>query len=204
MKKILISLSVIGAIAAIIAGATVAFFSDSETSVGNTFTAGAIDLQIDSMCSYNGEPNPECTWQLADLTDEKLFDYDDVKPGDQGENTISLHVFDNDAWACVTITPVRNDDMSSTEPELAVDVEENPSDSWDGELAENMDFMVWADICSPQVNQAYPNALPGDNEYQPDCDRLLTSGHGFSEPTTWALADSQNENVFTGVLADPL
>ena len=42
MKKILISLAVIGAVGAIAAGATGAFFSDTETSTGNTFTAGAI------------------------------------------------------------------------------------------------------------------------------------------------------------------
>ena len=39
MKKILISLAVVGAVGAVVAGATGAFFSDTETSTGNTFTA---------------------------------------------------------------------------------------------------------------------------------------------------------------------
>lgn len=41
---------------AVVAGGTGAFFSDTETSPGNVFTAGAIDLQIDhTMATYNGE-----------------------------------------------------------------------------------------------------------------------------------------------------
>lgn len=45
-KKILISLSVIGAVAAIAVGGTIAYFSDTETSTGNTFTAGELDLKF--------------------------------------------------------------------------------------------------------------------------------------------------------------
>jgi predicted ribosomally synthesized peptide with SipW-like signal peptide len=46
MKKILISLAIIGVVAAIAVGATVAYFSDTETSIGNTFTAGSLDLKL--------------------------------------------------------------------------------------------------------------------------------------------------------------
>lgn len=46
MKKILISLAIIGIVAAIGVGATVAYFSDTETSTGNTFTAGSLDLKL--------------------------------------------------------------------------------------------------------------------------------------------------------------
>lgn len=45
-KQILISLSVIGAVAAIAVGGTVAYFSDTETSSGNTLTAGTLDLKV--------------------------------------------------------------------------------------------------------------------------------------------------------------
>ena len=105
MKKILMSLGVIVAVGAIVAGATGAFFSDSETSVGNTFTAGDIDLQIDNesyAIDYNipGYDNPvgalvastHTSWELTDLTIEKFFDFVDLKPGDMGEDTISIHV----------------------------------------------------------------------------------------------------------------
>lgn len=59
MKKIIISLSVIGAVAAIVIGATGAFFSDTETSSGNVFTAGTLDLKVDHLfASYDGN---QCT-----------------------------------------------------------------------------------------------------------------------------------------------
>jgi len=48
-KKILISLSVIGIVAAIAVGGTIAYFSDTETSIGNTFTAGTIDISVNDM-----------------------------------------------------------------------------------------------------------------------------------------------------------
>jgi len=46
MKKILISLSIIGAVAAIAISATTAYFSDTKTSTGNTFTAGTISIGV--------------------------------------------------------------------------------------------------------------------------------------------------------------
>jgi len=63
MKKVLISLSIIAVAAAIVIGATTAYFSDTETSTGNTFTAGTIDIAINNenpwTHSYNiGELKP--------------------------------------------------------------------------------------------------------------------------------------------------
>lgn len=55
MKKIIMSLGTLLFATAVVAGGTGAFFSDTETSPGNVFTAGAIDLQIDhTMATYNG------------------------------------------------------------------------------------------------------------------------------------------------------
>jgi len=45
--KILLSIVVIGAVAAMAIGGTVAYFSDTETSTGNTFTAGTIDIAVE-------------------------------------------------------------------------------------------------------------------------------------------------------------
>lgn len=73
-KKILVSLSIIGAVAAIIIGGTVAYFSDTETSTGNTFSAGTLDLAV-------GEENPN---QSPDFT------ISNVKPGDSGTITYIL------------------------------------------------------------------------------------------------------------------
>jgi len=63
-KKILISLSVIGVVAAIAIGGTIAYFSDTETSTGNTLTAGVIDIVV------NGQ-NPWTKTYSAALSDMK-------------------------------------------------------------------------------------------------------------------------------------
>src|SRR5687767_4298663 len=101
-KKILTSLGLIVFAAAVVASSTGAFFSDTETSVGNTFAAGDIDLQIDNESyaidyTIPGFVNPTgalalsstTSWELTDLTVEKFFNFTDLKPGDYGEDTIS-------------------------------------------------------------------------------------------------------------------
>ena len=47
MKKILYSASAIAVVAALVAVGTGAFYGDTETSTGNTFTAGAIELKVE-------------------------------------------------------------------------------------------------------------------------------------------------------------
>ena len=181
MKKILYSLLSIGVIGTIVVFTSNAFFSDIETSTGNLLEAGKIDLLVDSECTYNGQSSTECgTWDSKDLTSEKFFNFSDVKPGDYGENTISLRVDDNPSWLCMTISPTANDDISSTEPELKeLD-----------ELRQNMTFHVWADVCNESP------AVPGDNIYQEGCDKNITESIS-GDPLTVALADSI-QNVFTG------
>jgi len=49
MKKILTSLVMIVMVAAVATGATLAQYSDPETSNGNTFTAGTLDLNVDGV-----------------------------------------------------------------------------------------------------------------------------------------------------------
>lgn len=202
MKKILLSALSVGVVAIIAVFATQAYFSDEEKSVGNVFEAGAIDLKVDYDGYYNKLPGvgePDIQWAMTDLTTQKFFELRDVKPGDFGEGTVSLHVYNNDAWGCVSIIPTVNDDVDSTEPELeAVGETENTDSIFDGELAQNMSFMIWADVCNRQEATGAPAATPGDNIYQESCDTLLTQGKGPITPTTWALADSQHPNVFTG------
>lgn len=65
MKKIIKSSAIIVAVAAIVIGGTVAYFSDTEKSSGNTFTTGTIDIAVD-------EQNP---W-----TDTRALDVVDMKP----------------------------------------------------------------------------------------------------------------------------
>src|SRR3989338_10415158 len=148
-RKILLSSVVVVAAAAAVVGATTAFFSDTETSTGNVFTAGSIDIKVDSDCHYwnyvgdvegadeNGYVDVGCgkvgangvgvgQWSENDLEDgvHKFFSFNDLKPGDKGEDTISLHVYDNDAWGRVLMTLGGSLDNTCTEPEGSA--ENNP------------------------------------------------------------------------------
>ena len=199
MKRILYSLLSIGVISIIVVFASQAFFSDTETSTGNVFQAGKVDLLVDSSCSYNGQLSSECgVWDSKNLTTDKFFNFSDVKPGDYGENTISLKVEDNPSWLCMTITPTANDDVSSTEPELKEvgETPDDPTDLWDGELRQNMTFHIWADVCDISP------AFPGDNIYQEDCDRDINYRLS-DELMTIALSDS-TQNVFTGNVGESI
>ncbi len=193
------SLGVVIFVVALSITATGAFFSDTETSTGNTFTAGAIDLTVDSVQHYNGmvcvafgeghvwapsedvsldlnnQPvldennfaafnlaNPlaypqagtACngTWEATDLGAEMFWNFTDVKPGDEGENTISLHIDSNPAWACIDVSLTKNDDMNCNDPENGVEGVSCPlsetvpdGDLFDGDLAQNLKFAAWAD-----------------------------------------------------------
>jgi predicted ribosomally synthesized peptide with SipW-like signal peptide len=190
--------------------ATGAFFTDTETSTGNTFAAGGLDLTIDSQSHYAGlvcsptnfwidDPNEAATTTRPDLVGDpcdgtwsstnlgptnQFFDFSDIKPGDSGEDTISMHVTNN-AWICANITTTGNDENVLTDPE----VEAGDISSTTGELAQNTFVFGWTD------NASTSGAVPGDNIwqagetvlFQPTALSAIT-GTGLSLP----LADSQH------------
>ena len=142
MQRIIVSLLFItGSLAAITAGATGAFFSDTETSAGNIFTAGAIDLKVDNESYYNGVLNQGTSWVATDLTVEKFFNFLDLKPDDYGEDTISIHVDTNDSYLCANVTLTSHLDNTQNEPEALVDA----NGLADAELAPLVNFIWWAD-----------------------------------------------------------
>ena len=56
-------IAVVGALAI---GGTIAFYNDTETSTGNIFTAGSVDLKVDqTMASYNGEQCQTCHLEIV-------------------------------------------------------------------------------------------------------------------------------------------
>jgi len=52
-KRILLSVMVIGAVLASVSGATIAYFSNTETSTDNYFTAGTINISVDGDSPWN-------------------------------------------------------------------------------------------------------------------------------------------------------
>ncbi|MFA6306809.1 MAG: TasA family protein [Patescibacteria group bacterium] len=199
MKKIIISLAMIAAVGALAIGATTAFFSDTETSTGNTFTAGAIDLKVDSQCTYNGVSSNECgTWGQndgKDIVGEKFFSFIDLKPGDQGENTISLHIDNNPAYVCAKIAITSDLDKTCTEPELlndtgcAVDTA-----GYGGEIAENLSLAWWADDGDNILEDAEESFL----FYLSEMPLSSMLAYGTDNTLYLTLADS-SQNFFTNV-----
>lgn len=142
MKKIITSISVLAVVAVAVVGATAAFFNDTETSTGNTFTAGSIDLKVDSFgATYNGEDVSGTTFTARNLTNQKFFTFEDIKPGDRGTRHISLHADDNPAWACLLVTNKEDEENDLN------DAEEDAGDITPavGELSKYIHVFGWQD-----------------------------------------------------------
>jgi len=113
---------------------------------GDTYARGfnyshkGLNLKVDSTASYNGTPVASGTWGLKNLKPGKdtFFNFTDIKPGDSGENTISLHT-NKDAWVCLEFLNLEEDENGQNEPESLEDASD------EGELAENIEFFAWHD-----------------------------------------------------------
>jgi predicted ribosomally synthesized peptide with SipW-like signal peptide len=179
-KRILASILVIGLVAAGIGSTTTALFNDTETSNDNEFTAGELDLQVDWNESYNGEHI-----ETQEMTDNPgaIFDFEDIKPGDHGEATVSLHLEDNPGWIWMTFNQTSNLENGCTEPESEVDNSCNDPGQGEGELGEHLEFTIWAD--------------DGDNTLQDDEEVIFEgTAHELSEQSELSdglLLDSNPE-----------
>lgn len=196
MKRILFGLITIGIVATTVFGLTYAFFSDSEKSTDNKLQAGEIDLLIDNTSYLNGILNQGTTWEADNLPGHLFFNFTDIKPGDIGEDTISLRVENNDAWACAQIVLTKNDDNTCNEPETKDDptcLEPN-GDLFDGELAQNTNMVFWVDDGDNvlEVNEATSSGI-----------LLQGSAQTVLNNFNLRLADS-TKNIFTGNSNDPL
>ena len=74
MKKVLFSLAALALVIGMVGAGTFAYFSDTETSNGNTFAAGTLDLKV------GGKDDPIA----AQIT------ISNMKPGDTGSKTVAL------------------------------------------------------------------------------------------------------------------
>lgn len=124
MKRILLSLITIGIVSAGVFGATKAFFTDTEKSVGNTFSAGTIDIAVDN-------ENP---WSRS-----TPYQFMDMKPSQtEYANFIIKNVGTNPANVWKKIENIVTNEGVMTEPECAeyggtwVDYGDHCSGGWEG------------------------------------------------------------------------
>lgn len=115
--------------------------------VGSTFATGSgqggLEMKIDSRTIYNGVLQPKLSWALKNLKPfcDYFFKFFDVKPGDTGQNTISIHIKKNPAWVCLDFLNLKDYENGNNEPESHEDANGTTS----GELSSALEFFAWMD-----------------------------------------------------------
>jgi predicted ribosomally synthesized peptide with SipW-like signal peptide len=99
-RQLIGGIGLIGAGAVVGTGGTVAYFSDSEETV-TTVTAGEIDIQLDWKAFQNGEQI--ALQEPTDVDGQIAASFEDVKPGDTGCFSLSLHNETNPAWVWLAL-----------------------------------------------------------------------------------------------------
>ena len=99
-------------------------------------------FEINGNCGDDYFRNNCRLWGLKDLVPGDVFwNFDDIKPGDRGTNVISLHVYDNDGYACLLGHNIVDDENGQTDPEIkAGDI--TPAL---GELSQFIKIFAWVD-----------------------------------------------------------
>ena len=116
-KSIFVSLVTIGLLASVIGVGTYAYFSETETSSGNTMTAGSLDLKV---------WNPDTSMWVDDPNVPALVTISDMKPSyEKWSDAIYLKVVDNPAKLWKRITNVQCVGGVFPEPEQAVETAAN-------------------------------------------------------------------------------
>lgn len=148
MKKILFTLMVCVLCLGLVGGAF-AYFSDTETSTGNTFTAATLDLTLNGQNGVNVQ----------------LFNVSNLKPGSQPKGTYTLRNIgsipgyidiENVSWV--------SDENSYTEPEI----EAGDPDASTGELDDVLHVRMfldyngdgWISVGDVTFYDGYVNGLP--------------------------------------------
>jgi len=140
-KSILISLSIIMAVAAFAIGGTAAYFTNTESNVGNVFTAGTIDISV---------TGDNFDWEVPAVIE-------DMKPCYTNYLNFTIHN-DNadsnpvDVWKQITI--IKEETGAVTEPECEAE-EGTWSDSSCSDNTEKNDIskVIWYDLYVEVYNE---------------------------------------------------
>ncbi len=167
-------------VATLVAVVAVAAFVVRGDGPGTTFATQGVDLKIDSKGWYNGSLIPSATWELKNLVpgSDKFFNFDDIKPGDYGCEVISMHVKKVDAYLCLDIKNLSQNENGVNEPESLEDITPGP------DLADNTEFFGWMD--------------DGDGKYEPGNEKPIfgtstqAASYVFASSTTYAIADARS------------
>jgi predicted ribosomally synthesized peptide with SipW-like signal peptide len=140
------SMIVVALVSLLLGATTMAIFSDTETSEGNTFTAGTLDLELS-----------------AEAPNVVVLNVGPMAPGDSGSNTwIAKNVGSIAGKLSLTVSPITNNDNGLTEPESEVD---KTGGDGEGELGQYLNVVLWVDLDGDGVKDVgevlYEGALNG-------------------------------------------
>ncbi len=154
--------------------------------LGSTFATGsgtgALELTIDNQTFYNGTLQPTMSWSLKNLipTTDKFFNFTDVKPGDTGTTTMSIHLKNSPAWVCLDFKNLTDAENGINEPESILDSNQT------GELSGELEFFAWRD--------------DGDNKFEigemPLFGTASQTANIVLASTSYALADALHGPAF--------
>lgn len=162
MKRILLSLITIVAVSAAVVNGVNALFSDTETSTGNTFAAGTLDLKLNG-----GDVNVT------------IFTVTLAKPGDTGGATWIVNNAGTIAgYLDLHSLTLTNNDNDCTEPE-SIDGDGTCGPVGGGELSANMNVDLFVDANNNGTNDSettiYTGLLSGIAANYPDLNLALAA-----------------------------
>ena len=210
-KKILFSLMTIALVGALVGAGVYAYFSDTETSTGNVFTAGTLNLDLTD-ASDDGTESETATWVFSNIA-----------PGDTGgggagagltiSNTGSLNGYLD--LSSISVTNAENYNAATDESEAADDADTSDG-TGGGEMGANLLVQIWLDADNDGVvdvsggnlleESIYPAAAIGapdpgvtgvlDNIAATyDLDELLGAGNSTYIAILWDLPSATNNTV---------
>lgn len=135
-RKVLGSLGVISAGAAVGGMGTMALFTDEENTGPHQFEAGTLDLTVDWKATHRMDTKTVS----ANSSESVGFTFGDCKPGDSGYAELCFTVVSNPAYVWLKANVGVDSDNTNTEPEIGVDaqVSATGTSSSDGELGDEM------------------------------------------------------------------
>lgn len=173
-KKILVSMMLIGLVSALSGAGLYALFSDTETSSGNYFSAGTLDLKVDD------KDDPDVA---------VYFEIGGVKQDDSGSKDIVLsNAGSIDGAASLKFTNVVDNPGATLEPEDIPD---------EGELSKNIYIKIIVD--GETKAEGYLSELTVPIELG-----TIGAGGSLTVTISWSINDVDNEIMDDSVTFDIL
>ncbi|MEX0918239.1 MAG: SipW-dependent-type signal peptide-containing protein [Candidatus Paceibacterota bacterium] len=159
LKRAVLALAMLALVASAGFLGTRAFFSDTETSQGNVFAAGSLDLEVGiENRGTEGGPDPLAPQNLPN--NGALFVFEDLIPGDMDNGHFKLQS-SQDAWACIAGDVTANYENTRLDAEQAAGDSSAGTGPNGGELSQFMQIAIW------EANgTANADGLVGPNEVE--------------------------------------